>query len=177
MTVRQSKYRLRLIESANAAYRKAVFEQVGGFDPLIEWGGDAALTFEVYESGWKIVHSRDIMIVHAEKIWPVRKAFLYGTCHFPLRKKYTHEKPVRGLLLSPMAIGILLTVGLAADLLCRLSIFTPSIMVLVSVLNGIAAHAPVSRIIIDGFYTTIWCLAYYLGALYGGFRSILRGKC
>jgi GT2 family glycosyltransferase len=177
LTFRQSKSRLRLIKSVNAAYRKAVFEQVGGFDLFMEWGGDAALTFKVHESGWKIVHSRDIMIAHAEKIWPVRKPFLYGTCYFPLRKKYPREKPVRGLLLSPMAIGILLTLGLATDPLCRLPIFTPSVMVLVSVLNGIAAHVPVSLIIIDGFYTTIWCFAYYLGALYGGFRSILRGKC
>lgn len=171
LTIRQSKSRLRLIKSANAAYRKAVFEQVGGFDPSMEWGGDAALTFKVHKSGWKIVHSRDIMIVHAEKIWPARKAFLYGTCYFPLRKKYPSEKPVRGLLLSPMVIGILFTIGLTTDLLCRLPIFTPSIMVLVSVSNGVAAHVPVSRIIIDGFYTTIWCLAYYLGALYGGLRK------
>ncbi len=175
LTVRQSKSRLRLIKSANAAYRKAVFEQVGGFDPTIEWGGDAALTFKIHGSGWEVAHSRDIMITHAKKIWPVRKAFLYGTCYFPLRKKYPHEKPVRGLLLSPMIIGLLLTFGLVADLLCRLPIITFSIMVLVSVLNWAAARAPILRILTDGFYTTIWCWAYYLGALYGGARSMLFG--
>jgi len=175
LTFRQGKSRLRLIKSANAAYRKAVFEQVGGFDPTMEWGGDAALTFKVHRSGWKVVHSRNIMIVHTENIWPVRKAFLYGTCYFPLRKKYPREKPVRGLLISPMVIGILLTFGLTIDLLCRFPIFTFSIMVLVSMLNGAAAHVPIPRILIDGFYTTIWCLAYYLGALYGGVRSMLRG--
>lgn len=175
MTFRQSKSRLRLIKSANAAYRKAVFEQVGGFDPTMEWGGDAALTFKVHRSGWEVAHSRDIMVVHAEKIWPVRKAFFYGTCYFPLRKKYPREKPVRGLLLSPMVIGLLLTFGLVADLLYRLPILTFSIMVLVSVLNGAAARVPIPRILMDGFYTTIWCLAYYLGALYGGVRSMLLG--
>jgi glycosyltransferase involved in cell wall biosynthesis len=175
LTARQSKSRLRLIKSANAAYRRAVFEQVGGFDPTMEWGGDAALTFKVHRSKWQVAHSRDIMIIHTKKIWPVRKAFLYGTCYFPLRKKYPSEKPVRGLLLSPMVIGVLLTFGLVADLLLRLPIFTFSIMVLVSVLNGAAAHVPIPRILMDGFYTTIWCLAYYLGALYGGVRSMLLG--
>jgi len=178
LTIRQDKSRLRLIKSANAAYRKIVFEQVGGFNPAMEWGGDAALTFKVHRSGWKIVHSHDIIVIHAEKIWPVRKAFFYGTCYFPLRKEYPREKPVRGLLLSPMVIGLLFTFGLVADLLCRLPIFTFSIMVLVSVLNGAAARVPIPRILIDGFYTTIWCLAYYLGALYGGVRSMLLGhKC
>jgi glycosyltransferase involved in cell wall biosynthesis len=173
LALRPAKARLRLIKSANAAYRKVVLEQVGGFDPSMEWGGDAALTYKIHRSGWKVAHTRDIMVVHAERIWPMRKVFLYGTCHFPLRERYPHETKVRGVLVSPMEIGILLTVGIVADLICRFPIFTMLFVVLVSVLNGASARDSISRILIDGFYTTTWCLSYYLGALYGGVRMAL----
>jgi len=174
LTFGPAKPQLRLIKSANAAYRKAVLEQVGGFDTMMEWGGDAALTYKVHKSGWKVVHSRDIMVAHAEKIWPIEKAFFYGTCYFPLRKKYPGERPVSGLLFSPMVTGPLLTFGIIADLLSRVPIFALSFMVLVSMLNGANARISVPQILMDGFYTTIWCLAYYLGALYGGLRMLLK---
>ena len=170
LTIRPDKPRLRLIKSANAAYRKTVFEQVGGFDPSMEWGGDAALTYKVHRSGWKVVHTRDIIVVHAEKIWPVKKAFFYGTCYFPLRKTYPRQRQLRGLLLSPVVVGPLLTFGLVVDLLCSFPVFTLSSMVLVSVLNGASARLSIPHILTDGFYTTIWCLSYYLGALYGEAR-------
>ena len=173
MAIRPSRARLRLVKSANGAYRKAVFEQVGGFDPAMEWDGDAALTFKVDESGWKTVHSRDIKVVHAEKIWPVKKAFLYGTCYFPLRKKYPHHKAVRGLLIPPMIMGPVVTLGVIADLLSRLPVFTLSLVTLLSILNGVASNGCRRRIPMDGFYTTVWCLSYYSGAIYGAARDAL----
>jgi len=174
LTFRPVSGQRRLVKSANAAYRKVVFEQVGGFDPSMEWGGDEALTYKVHRSGWKVVHSRDIVVVHSEKIWPIGKAFFYGTCYFQLRKRYPGERPVGGLLLSPVVIGTLLILGIVADLLSKFPIFALSFIVLVSVLNGAGARVSVPRILIDGFYTTIWCLAYYLGGLYGGLRMLLR---
>jgi len=169
----RSHARLRLVKSANAAYRRAVFERVGGFDRGMEWGGDAALTFKVDESGWKAVHSRAIKVVHAEKIWPVKKSFLYGTCYFPLRKKYPRYKAVRGLLLPPMVMGPIVTLGVIADLLFRLPVFALSLVALLSILNGIAGKGCRPRILMDGFYTTVWCLSYYSGAIYGAARDAL----
>ena len=162
--------RIRLVKSANAAYRKSVFEQVRGFSLGVEWGGDADLTYKVHKSGWKTVHSRDITIVHADKIWPVKKAFFYGTCYFPIREKFPRlGRPVRGLLISPMVVGILLTSGLVTDLIFRLPVFTLTSLVLVSLLNAVSAHVSFP----NGLYTTIWCFAYYLGAVYGAARDAL----
>lgn len=137
----------------------------------MEWGGDVALTHKVRRSGWRVVHSDDIMVVHAEKIWPIRKAFLYGTCHFLLLKKYPRVKTVKGPLLSPMRIGPLLTFGLIADLLLKFPIFTLSLVVLVSLINGTSARVSIPRIPVDGFYTTVWCFTYYLRALCGLTRN------
>lgn len=170
----------RLVKSANGAYRKVVFEQVGGFDPLIEWGGDAALTYKVLRSGWKVVHSRDIMVIHAQKIWSIKRGFFYGTSYFPLLKKYPHERKLKtgimskGFLLSPMGIGPLLTLGLLADLLSRFPIFTLSIIVFFSIQRGWDYNVSLLHILGNGFYITIWDFAYYLGALYSLLR--LRGR-
>lgn len=168
----------RLIKSANGAYRKTIFEEVGGFDPLMEWVGDADLTYKVYRSGWEVVHSRDITVLHAERLWPIKRAFLYGTYFFPLLKRYPREIiRERSFALSSMGIGLVLTFGLVADLLYKFPIFTVSFMVFISVLNGAACNLSISRILKDGFYTTVWSFAYYLGALYGGLRrALLLGK-
>jgi len=165
----------RLVKSANGAYRKTVFEQVGGFDPCIEWGGDAALTYKVLSSGWKIVHSRDIMVVHAEKIWSIRRAFSYGTCYFPLHKRYPKETGLelgKGLLLGPMFIGPVSTLALIVDIILRLPILTPSVIVFFSILKGASFKVSIPQRLINGLYTTLWDFVYYLGALYG----LLRGK-
>ena len=172
----------RLIKSANAAYRKAVFEQVCGFDPSLEWAGDAILTYKVRRSGWKIVHSRDIEVLHAEKLWSIKRAFFYGTCFFPLRKRYPSETRIRINRRFPqdsMSMGLLLTLGLVADTLYGFPIFSPSLTVFFSILmRGADRNVCILKRLKDGFYTTIWSYAYFLGALYGGIRStLLRDKC
>lgn len=163
----------RLIKSANGAYRKAIFEQVGGFDPSIEWAGDADLTYKVHRSGWEVVHSRDITIIHAEKLWPIKRAFTYGTCFFPLLKKYPREIINRSFALSSMGIGLLLTLGLVTDLLYKFPVFTVSLILFISVLNGVARNVSLSRIFKDGLYTTVWSFTYFLGAICGGVRRVL----
>ncbi len=163
----------RLFKSGNGAFRKTVFEQVRGFDPSIEWVGDAALTFKILRSGWKIVHSRDIRVVHAEKLFSIERAFLYGTCFFPLLKRYPRETIGKKPEVYCMGTGLLLSVGLFADLLYRFPIFTLSSMVFISVLNGATRNVSIPQMLKDGFYSTIWSFVYYLGAVYGGVRSAL----
>jgi len=160
--------RLRVIKSANAAYRKDVFEQVGGFDPSIEWAGDKVLTFKIHRSGWKVVHSREIQVVHAEKLWSLKRAALYGSCFIPLLKRYPHEMVGKSRAeFFCVGIGLLLTFGLVADLLYKPPIFTLSFLTLVSLINGVSRDLPLSGMIKDGLYSTIWAFAYYLGAILG----------
>jgi len=154
----------RLVKSANAAFRKSVLEQVGGFDKGTEWGGDAALTYKIQKSGWKIIHTRDIAVTHAEKLWSIRRAFTYGTCYFPLLRRYPHETLTRS---RPIAIGLFLTLGIILDLLYRLPVFTVSFMLLLILLNGVAHNISIPRIFVDGLYNTVWALSYFLGAIYG----------
>lgn len=160
----------RLIKSANSAYRKAVLQQVGGFDPSLEWAGDAALTYKVRRSGWKIVHSRDIEVIHAEKLWSIKRAFLYGTCLFPLRRRYPHE----AYDYFAMRIGLLLVLGMVADVFLGFPVFSSSLTVFFTVLKrGADCNVSILQKLLDGFYTTIWSYAYFFGALYGGVRSTL----
>jgi glycosyltransferase involved in cell wall biosynthesis len=170
LTFRPTTVQQRLIKSANAAYRKTALQQVQGFDSWIEWGGDAALTYKIHRSGWKVVHSRDIMIVHAEKIWSVKKAFFYGTCYFPLLKRYPRETMARS---RPIVMGLLLTLGVIADLLYKLPIFTLSLITFLIVLNGAKRNVSARIVLMDGLYTTIWSISYYFGALCGGVRRVL----
>lgn len=166
--------RIRVIKSANAAYRKSVFEQVGGFDPSIEWAGDKVLTFKIHRSGWKVVHSREIQIVHAEKLWSLKRATLYGSCFFPLLKRYPREMMGKSQAeFSCMGIGLLLTLGLIIDLLYKPPVFTLSFLVIASLLNGAGRDAPLSDMIKDGFYSTVWAFAYYLGAILGVRKALV----
>jgi len=158
---------LRVIKSANAAYRKALFEQVGGFDPSMEWAGDLDLTCKICRSQWRVVHSRDIQVVHAEKLWSVRRAFLYGTYFFPLLKKYPPEMVRSSVHLFCVGIGLLLTLGIITDLFYRLPVAVFSLLVSFSIFNGAAHGVSLTQMLRDGFYSTIWAFAYYLGAIAG----------
>ena len=163
----------RLFKSGNGAYRKVVFEQVGGFEPSLEWVGDAALTFRILRSRWKIVHSRDIRVVHAEKLFSLRRTFMYGTCFFRLLKRYPRETIGKKPEIYCLGTGLLLTLGLFADFLFKLPIFAFSLLLLFTVINGAARKVSVPCMLRDGFYSTIWSFVYYLGALCGGACSAL----
>jgi len=168
---------LRVIKSANAAYRKDAFEQVGGFDPSMEWAGDKVLTFKIHRSGWKVVHSRDIQVVHAEKLWSLRRALLYGSCFFPLLRRYPREMMGKSQVESfCVLMGILLTVGALVDFYYRLPILTPSLVVFFTLLNGADRKLSVLSMLKDGFYSTIWAFAYYLGSVYGGVLTLMPRK-
>lgn len=164
LTFKSPKPEQRLIKSGNAAFRKTVFEQVGGFDPKTEWAGDAVLTYKIQKTKSKILHARDVTVNHTPELWPIKRAFTYGTCYFPLLIKYPHETLTRS---RPIAIGLFITLGIILDLICRLPIFTPAFTLLLILLNDSAPNTSISCILENGLYNTTWTLSYFLGAICG----------
>ena len=154
----------RLIKSGNAAFKKRVFEEVGGFDPKTEWAGDAVLTYKIQKTKWKILHAKDITVTHTPELWPIKRSFTYGTCYFPLLVKYPHETLTRS---RPIIIGLLITLGIILDLIYRLPIFTAAFTLALIVLNGLAHNVSIWRMFAQGLYNTAWAFAYYLGAIVG----------
>jgi len=171
LTFKPPKPEQRLIKSGNAAFRKVVFDQVGGFDPKTEWAGDAVLTYKIQKTRWKILHTPDITVAHTPALWPAKRAFTYGTCFFPLLVKYPRETLARA---RPMAIGLFVTLGIILDLIYRLPIFTSIFILFLILLNGSARNTSIPRILKNGLYNTTWALSYYLGAIYGIPKQLLK---
>jgi GT2 family glycosyltransferase len=54
-------------QTANAAVRRAAFEQVGGFEEGVRSGGDADLCFRVRAAGWTLERREDAAVVHRNR--------------------------------------------------------------------------------------------------------------
>ena len=54
-------------QTANAAVRRAAFEQVGGFEEGVRSGGDADLCFRVRAAGWALERREDAAVVHRNR--------------------------------------------------------------------------------------------------------------
>jgi GT2 family glycosyltransferase len=78
-----------LIAGCNMAFRREVFEKVGGFDPDFSGGGglvadDTDFIYRVFKRGFKIVYSPEVLVYHNhgrktdEQIRAVRKGYLRG---------------------------------------------------------------------------------------------------
>ena len=56
--------RFAFAQTANAAVRRAAFEQVGGFEERVRSGGDADLCFRVRAAGWTLERRERAAVVH-----------------------------------------------------------------------------------------------------------------
>jgi hypothetical protein len=54
-------------QTANAAVRRAAFEQVGGFEAGVRSGGDADLCFRVRAAGWELERRASAAVVHRNR--------------------------------------------------------------------------------------------------------------
>src|SRR3954447_25165226 len=54
-------------QTANAAFRRTAFEQVGGFDERVRSGGDADLCFRLRAAGWELEYRPAAMVVHRNR--------------------------------------------------------------------------------------------------------------
>lgn len=54
-------------QTANAAVRRAAFEQVGGFEAGVRSGGDADLCFRIRAAGWELERREEAAVVHRNR--------------------------------------------------------------------------------------------------------------
>ncbi len=54
-------------QTANAAVRRAAFDQVGGFEERVRSGGDADLCFRVRAAGWELERRGQASVVHRNR--------------------------------------------------------------------------------------------------------------
>lgn len=54
-------------QTANAAVRRAAFEQVGGFEAGVRSGGDADLCFRLRAAGWELERRQGAAVVHRNR--------------------------------------------------------------------------------------------------------------
>ena len=54
-------------QTANAAVRRAAFDQVGGFAERVRSGGDADLCFRVRAAGWELERREEAAVVHRNR--------------------------------------------------------------------------------------------------------------
>ena len=54
-------------QTANAAVRRAAFEEVGGFDERVRSGGDADLCFRLRDAGWGLEERPDARVTHRNR--------------------------------------------------------------------------------------------------------------
>jgi len=57
-------------KTANAAFRRAAFEAVGGFRESIRAGEDADLTYRLRAAGWRLERREGALVVHASRRTP-----------------------------------------------------------------------------------------------------------
>ena len=54
-------------QTANAAFRRAGFEQVGGFFDRVRSGGDADMSFRMADAGWRLERRHDAAVEHPSR--------------------------------------------------------------------------------------------------------------
>jgi GT2 family glycosyltransferase len=54
-------------QTANAAFRRAAFEAVGGFRPAVRSGGDADICWRLRDAGWALESRPDAVVVHVSR--------------------------------------------------------------------------------------------------------------
>ncbi|PPK67348.1 glycosyltransferase [Actinokineospora auranticolor] len=89
----------------NLAFRREVFDEIGGFDEAFEYGSDVDFSWRVRDAGRRIRYAPDAVVEHD---WgttrrQLRRSYLYGKARARLYRK--HRARRRGLLRNdPVAL-------------------------------------------------------------------------
>jgi hypothetical protein len=82
--------------------RREAFDDVGGFDPELEWGEDVDLVWRLVEAGGRIRYEPSVHVAHTPPTLRggrLRRRFVYGTTAAPLTRR--HPGAVAPLVLQP----------------------------------------------------------------------------
>ncbi|MEM2900808.1 MAG: glycosyltransferase [Thermoplasmata archaeon] len=82
--------------TSNAAYRKKVFEEVGGFDVSLKCGEDWDLWWRVRDKGYDVVYVKDALVFHGpreQQSWKsyIKKQFWYSRLDIKLYAQRFHR--------------------------------------------------------------------------------------
>jgi cellulose synthase/poly-beta-1,6-N-acetylglucosamine synthase-like glycosyltransferase len=90
--------------TGNLAFRRAVFDAVGGFDERFEYGSDTDFTWRLVDAGYRIRYVPDAVIRHDFGTWrrQLRRSYVYGKSAVRLyakhpsrlRRKISHDPAV-----------------------------------------------------------------------------------
>lgn len=103
----------------NLAFRRAVFDAVGGFDESFEYGSDVDFSWRVIDAGYRIRSAPDAVVVHdwGGRSRQARRSYAYGKARARLYLKHRSRLP-RLPVTEPMVVAYpLYLLGLPAALL------------------------------------------------------------
>jgi GT2 family glycosyltransferase len=94
---RQSKY-LDVCGTGNLAFRRGVFDAVGGFDERFEYGSDTDFSWRLVDAGYRIRYVPDAVIRNDFGTWrrQLRRCYVYGKAKVRLYGK--HPSRLKSLL-------------------------------------------------------------------------------
>jgi GT2 family glycosyltransferase len=96
---------LRECSTINLAFKREVFDAVGGFDETFAYGSDVDFSWRVSDTGYKIRYARDAVVRHdwGDQRRQNRRSFLYGKARARLYLKHKSRRR-RVLRDDPIAV-------------------------------------------------------------------------
>jgi glycosyltransferase involved in cell wall biosynthesis len=139
-------------QTANAAYRRVVFERVGLFDPNLVSGGDLDLAWRMQRAGWGLVYATEAVVRHRHRCTFRGLVKLYA--------KNGHGKALLGERYASFAAYQSLRLPF-----CRVTEMAGDLVRFVTALPGAATRRDAYRAMVPLFK-----LGLHLGDLLGWFR-------
>jgi len=89
----------------NLAFRRTVFDKVGGFDETFEYGSDVDFSWRVLDAGYRVRSAPDAVVTHdwGDRRRQARRSFAYGKARARLYRKHRARR-ARLLRAEPMVI-------------------------------------------------------------------------
>jgi len=165
--------------TCNSAYRRGVFQEVGGFNPKLVTCDDEELDYRIREKGYKILFTPHARVYHYRRpTWKrfAKMAWNYGVGRGQVIK--LHRKWVKWYYCTPSVLILSIALLLALSFIVpALSLVAFSILVVGGVGIGLiglylASRTKWSRFITYSLLIAIWFWGYGLGMLRGLLKAV-----